>query len=160
MLGYAHSLDGDLETAIPLLETAFEKSQQIHVPYLTASISVLLAETLAPRQPERALALAEAALGIARASGFRAQEAELLRVKAASLLSLDCEGAEAAAQEGHELAQQLSLGPEQGHGLRTLGDIIAAKGNATKAHELRNLASAKFQILGMKRWAEAPWMRS
>jgi class 3 adenylate cyclase/tetratricopeptide (TPR) repeat protein len=160
LLGYAHSLDGDLETAIPLLETALEKSQQIHVPYLTASISVLLAETLAPRQPERALDLAEAALGIARASGFRAQEAELLRIKAGSLLSLDCEAAEAAAQEGHELAQRLGLGPEQGHGLRTLGDIIAAKGDATKADELRNLASAKFQILGMKRWAEAPWMRS
>ena len=55
MLGYAHALDGELETAIPLLETALERSQQIHVPYLTASISALLAETLAPRQPERAL---------------------------------------------------------------------------------------------------------
>ena len=70
MLGYAHSLDGDLETAIPLLETALEKSQQIHVPYLTASISVLLAETLAPRQPERALDLAEAALGLRELADF------------------------------------------------------------------------------------------
>jgi class 3 adenylate cyclase/tetratricopeptide (TPR) repeat protein len=160
LLGYAHALDGEFETAIPLLETALERSQQIHVLYLTPSIGVLLAETLAPRQPERALDLAEAALGIARTSGFRAQEAELLRVKAAALLGVDREAAEAAAREGYELAQRLGLGPEQGHGLRTLGDIMAAKGDATKADELRNLASAKFRSLGMKRWAEGPWMRS
>jgi class 3 adenylate cyclase/tetratricopeptide (TPR) repeat protein len=158
LLGYAHSLDGDLETAIPLLETALERSQQIHVRYLTSSTGVLLGETLAPRQPKRALDVAETALEIARASGFRALEAALLRVKAASLLSVDCEAAEAAAQEGYELAQQLGLGPEQAHGLRTLGDIIAAKGDATKADELRNLATAKFRSLGMKRGAEGPWM--
>jgi tetratricopeptide (TPR) repeat protein len=157
LLGYANSLDGDLETAIPLLETALERSQHIHVPYLTPSISVLLAETLAPRQPERALELVETTLGVARTRGFRAQEAELLRVKAASLLSIDCEAAEAAALE---LAQRLGLGPEQGHGLRALGDIFAAKGDARRAEELRDLASAKFQSLDMKRWAEGPWMRS
>jgi hypothetical protein len=50
---------------------------------------LLLGETLASRQPEQALDVAEGALMIARAKGFRAQEAELLRVKAAALARLD-----------------------------------------------------------------------
>jgi hypothetical protein len=81
----------------------------------------------------------------------------LLRVKAASLVSIDCEAAEAAAREGLELAEKLGLDPEHGHCLRTLGDIMAAKGNTMKAEELHGLAHAKFQSLGMKRWAETPW---
>jgi hypothetical protein len=81
-------------------------------------------------------------------------EAELLRVKAASLLSLDAEAAEAAAREGYNLAERLGLGPEQAHGLRTLGDILAAKGNVIKAEELHNLARAQYRSLGMTRWAK------
>src|ERR1700733_14773229 len=129
LLGHAVALEGGFETAVPLLETALERSQQIHLPYLTSSTGARLGETLAPRQPKRALDVAETALGVARASGHCALEAELLRVKAASLLSIDCDAAEAAAREGHELAQRLGLGPEQGHGLWILGDIIAAKGD-------------------------------
>jgi hypothetical protein len=41
--------------------------------------------------------------------------------------------------------------------LRILGDIMAAKGDATKAEELHGLAHGKFRSLGMKRWAERPW---
>jgi hypothetical protein len=78
--------------------------------YLTASTGARLGETLAPRDPKRALDVAETALEVARAGGFRALEAELLRVKASALLSLGVEVAEAAANEGYELAQQLGLG--------------------------------------------------
>ena len=92
----------------------------------------------------------------ARASGHRAVEAELLRVKATALLSLDADAAEAAANEGYELAQGLGLGPEQAHGLRTLGEVMAAKGDKTKADELHGLARKKFLSLGMARWAEKP----
>lgn len=156
LLGYAHALSGEYETALGLLETALEKSQEIHLPYLTSSTGARLGETLGPRDPKRALDVAETALGVARATGHRALEAELLRVKGASLLSLDAESAEAAANKGYELAQELGLGPEQAHGLRTLGDIMAAKGDKTKADELHGLARAKFRSLGMKRWAEWP----
>ncbi len=156
LLGYAHALNGEYETAVPLLETALERSHEIHLPYLTSSTGARLAETLGPRDPKRALDVAETAFGVARARGFRALEAELLRVKAAAMLKLDAEAAEAAANEGCELAQELGLGPEQGHCLRTLGDIVAAKGDATKAGELHRLARAKFRSLGMKRWAEPP----
>jgi class 3 adenylate cyclase/tetratricopeptide (TPR) repeat protein len=156
LLGYVHALNGGFETAVPLLETALERSLEIHLSYLSASTGALLGATVAPQDATRALDVAETALGVARTSGFRALEAELLRVKAAALLSLDAEAAEAAANEGYKLAQQLGLGPEQGHGLRTLGDIMAAKGDATKAEELYGLARAKFRTLGMKRWAERP----
>jgi hypothetical protein len=143
--------------AVPLLEAALERSQEMHLPYLTSLTGELLGETLTLRDPKRALDVAETALGLARASGFRALEAELLRVKAASLVKVDGEAAEAAAREGLELAEKLGLDPEQGHGLRTLGDIMAAKGVAVKAEELHGLAHAKFRSLGMKRWAERPW---
>jgi tetratricopeptide (TPR) repeat protein len=157
LLGYAHALDGEYETGVSLLEAALERSQEMHLSYLTSLAGVLLGGALAPRDPKRALDVAETALGLARASGFRALEAELLRVRAASLVNVDCEAAEAAAQEGLELAEKLGLDPEQGHCLRTLGDIMAAKGDAMKAEELHGLAHAKFRSLGMKRWAESPW---
>jgi class 3 adenylate cyclase/tetratricopeptide (TPR) repeat protein len=156
LLGHAYALDGELETAVPLLEAALERSQEIHLPYLTSSTGARLGETLAPLEPKRALDVAETALGVARASGHRAMEAELLRVKAASLLSLDAEAAEAAAREGYNLAERLGLGPEQGHGFRILGDILAAKGDAIKAEELHGLARAQYRRLGMTRWAEGP----
>ena len=135
LLGYVHALNGEFESAILLLETALERSREIHLPYLASSTAALLGATLAPPPPDarRALDVAETALGVARTSGFRALEAELLRIKAAALFSLDVDAAEIAANEGYKLAEELALGPEQSHGLRTLGDIIAAKGDATKA---------------------------
>ncbi len=156
LLGYAHALNGEYETAVSLLEAALERSQEMHLPYLASSSSARLGETLALRDAKRALDVAAAALGVAMASGFRALEAELLRVKASALLSLDAEAAEAAARAGLELAEKLGLGPEQGHGLQILADIMAAKGDAMKAEELHSLAQARFQSLGMKRWAESP----
>jgi hypothetical protein len=140
-----------------LLEAALDRSQKIHTQYLTSLTGMLLGETLVPRDSKRAFDVAETALGVARESGHRAIEAELLRVKAASLVNVDCEAAEAAAREGLELAEKLGLDPERGHGLRVLGDIMAAKGDAIKADELHGLAQAKFRSLGMKRWAERPW---
>jgi tetratricopeptide (TPR) repeat protein len=157
LLGYAHALNGEFETAVSLLEAALEKSHEIHLPYLTSSTGARLGETLALKEPKRALDVAETALSVARASGHRAIEAELLRVKASALLSLDVEAADAAANRGYELAQELELGPEQGHALRALGDIMMAKGDAAKADELHGLARAKFRSLGMTRWAEGAW---
>jgi class 3 adenylate cyclase/tetratricopeptide (TPR) repeat protein len=153
LLGYAHALNGEFETAVALLETALERSREIHLPYLTSSAGARLGETLAPRDSKRALDVVETALGVARASEHRAIEAELLRVKAASLVDVNAEAAEAAAREGLELAERLGLGPEQGHGLRTLGNIAAALGDEVKANELHDLARARFRTLGMKRWA-------
>ena len=65
--------------------------------------------------------------------------------KPSALLGLDTEAAEAAANEGYALAQELGLGPEQAHGLRTLGDIMAAKGDTTKADELHGLRAPNIE---------------
>ena len=150
MLGHAHALNGEFEAAVALLEGALERSQKIHTQYLTSLTGVLLGETLAPRDPKRAFDVAETALGVARASGHRAMEAELLRVKAASLVNVDCDAAEAAAREGLELAEKLGLGPEQGHGLRTLGDIMAAKGEAMKAEDSGSLIELPLEHAAIK----------
>jgi hypothetical protein len=75
---------------------------------------------------------------------------------AAALLSLDAEAAETSAQEGYELAQELGRRPEQAHGMRTLGDIMAAKNNTTKADEFHWRAHVEYRSLGMNRWAERP----
>ena len=116
------------------------------LPYLTSSTGALLGETLAPRHPRRAVDVAETALGVARASGHRAMEAELLRVKASALLSLDAEAAELPGRRPMSLREKLGLGPEQGHGLRTLGDIMAARGDAMKAESSTALRAPNFEV--------------
>jgi hypothetical protein len=40
--------------------------------------------------------------------------------------------------------------PEQGHGFRILGDILAAKGDAIKAEELHSLARAQYRSLALQ----------
>ena len=152
LLGYVHALHGQFERAVALLETSLEKSQEIHLPYLSTSTGARLGEALAHRDAGRALEVTETALGVAQASGFRALEAELLRVKAAALLSHDAEAAEIVAREGYELAQELGLHPEQAHALRTIGDIMAAKKDTT-ADKFHGFARAKYRSLGMTRWA-------
>ena len=86
-----------------MLEAALDRSQKIHTQYLTSLTGALLGETLAPRDPKRALDVAESALGVARACGHRAVEAELLRVRAASLVNVDCEAAETANKKAMSL---------------------------------------------------------
>jgi tetratricopeptide (TPR) repeat protein len=152
MLGYAQTLIGDLRAGVQLLDQACETSKSMHLPYLTALSCVLLGEALASREPERALDVAEGALRIARANEYRAQEAELLRVKAAALARLDPDVAEAIANESLSLARTIGLGPEEGHGLRTLGDISAARRNAKASYEFYDLARAKYHGLGMTTW--------
>ena len=155
LLGYAEALLGEVESGVDRLNGAREASVFMHIPYIVACSSVLLAETLASRQPEQALDVAESALGIARANGFRAQEAELLRVKAAALVGVDLDAGEAIAKEGLTMARMVGLGPEEGHGLRTLGDICAAKRDAKSANEFYDLARSKYQSLGMTHWLKA-----
>jgi class 3 adenylate cyclase/tetratricopeptide (TPR) repeat protein len=151
-LGYAMALLGEVETGVQLLNQAREASQPMHLPYLLALSSVLLAETIASRQPEQALEVAESALGVARAVGYRAQEAELLRVKAAALVGVNPNEGEATAKEGLALARKVGLGPEEGHALRTLGDISAARGDGKVAAEFYEVARAKYRSLGMAHW--------
>ena len=154
LLGYACALFGKVDEGVSLLTKALNECNSTHLPYAKAMTSVFLAETLASREPKRALDVAETGLTVARAGGYRAQEAELLRVKAAALLTKDAVEAEARANEGLELARELRMRPEEAHALRVLGDIAAANGKSLAASESHDRARAIYQNLGMTYWLE------
>jgi hypothetical protein len=99
---------------------------------------------------------AQAALALATPSAVSATSRARLESRGASVSQR--RAPVDAAREGLALAEKLGLGPEQGHCLRTLGDIVATIGDTVKANELRELARARFRSLGMKRWAERPWL--
>ena len=154
LLGYARALSGEVEEGILVLQQAIDECDPMHLPYVKALASVFLAEALVPERPDRALAVAEAALSVARANGYRAQEAELLRIEAAALATTDSAEAEARVNEGLVLARKLGMRPEEGHALRVLGDIQSSKGESVAASESRERARAIYTDLGMKYWLQ------
>ena len=149
---------GNSTTAVALLEAALERSQEIHMPIPDV---VRRARCSARRSrpgnrgelstsPRPRLALrGRADIARSKRSCF---ESKRPRCSASTPTRPRPRRTKAMS-----LREELGLGPEQGHGLRTLGDIMAAKGDTTKAEELHDLARAKFRSLGMKRWAEGPW---
>jgi class 3 adenylate cyclase/tetratricopeptide (TPR) repeat protein len=154
LLGYARALVGEADQAASLLQQAFEDADPLHLPYVKALTSVFLAETLADSRPERALEVAESGLKVARARGYRAQEAELLRAAAAALARTDPAGAEARLNEALALARRLGMRPEEGHALRVLGAVKLAQGERTAAASCRRGARGIYADLGMRVWLE------
>ncbi|HEX9905503.1 MAG TPA: AAA family ATPase, partial [Propylenella sp.] len=135
LLGYARALTGEVEAGISLLRQALDESDAMHLPYVKVLATIFLAETLVAREPEHALELADAGLSRARTNGYLAQEAELLRVKAAALATTDPIQAEAQVSDGLVLARKLGMRPEEGHAMRVLGDIKMRKGESPAARE-------------------------
>ena len=111
LLGYARALTGEVEAGISLLRRALEECEAIRIPYVKTWTSAFFAETLVAGEPEEAIKLAEAGLQLARAGGFQAQEAELLRVKAAALSQLDPRSAKALAEDGLGVGPGLGMRP-------------------------------------------------
>ncbi len=157
VLGYALLLHGQIEEAVSTLETALQRSDAQHQPTANVRACAFLAETLLQIDPQRALAMAEAGLNGARTFAYRAQEAELLRVKAAALACTDLAEADARAQEGLALARELRMRPEEGHAHRVLGDVKMTKGESTAAREFYDRAGVIYQHLGMRYWLEGIW---
>ena len=157
VLGYALLLHGQTEEAVSTLETALQRSDAQHQPTANVRACAFLAETLLQIDPQRALAMAEAGLNGARTFAYRAQEAELLRVKAAALACTDLAEADARAQEGLALARELRMRPEEGHAHRVLGDVKMTKGESTAAREFYDRAGVIYQDLGMRYWLEGIW---
>jgi hypothetical protein len=62
-------------------------------------------------------------LRLSRDLGYRAHEAESLRVLGAALVSVDLAEAENSVRQALHLSVTLGLRPEQAHGLRVLSDI-------------------------------------
>ena len=156
LLGYAYALTGEVDQGVLILNQALNECDTAHLPYAKSFTSVFLAETLLSREPERALDVAERGLKVATAGGYRAQEAELLRIKASALLGDDPAEAEARAKEGLALARELAMRPEEAHALRVLGDISAAYGQSGSARENHDHARALYKSLGMSYWLERP----
>ena len=130
VLGYALALTGGVEEAVAVLEKALQESEVMHQSTSNVRARAFLAETLALDRSERAIAVAEGGLGMARELGYRAQEAELLRVKATALADADPVAAETLVDDGLALARELRMRPEEGHALRVLGDIKTSIGDA------------------------------
>lgn len=154
VLGYALSLTGGVEEAVAVLEKAMQESDTMHQSTANVRARVFLAEALVSRNPARALEVAEVGLKVANMCGYRAQEAELLRVKAAALAMTDPAAANALVQEGLTLARSLAMRPEEGHALRVLADIQTGSGEAATGRENRDRARAVYGKLGMTYWLE------
>ncbi|MEX1179481.1 MAG: adenylate/guanylate cyclase domain-containing protein [Cucumibacter sp.] len=154
LLGYARALGGDATEAVSLLRQAIAECDAIHLPYVKSLTTVYLAGALAASEPEQALEMAEAGLSLARASGYRVEEAELLRIEATALIGTDTREAEARANEGLALALKLGMRPEEGHAMRVLGDIKMRKGESPAARESYDSARAIYSKLGMTYWVE------
>ncbi|MEX0853007.1 MAG: AAA family ATPase [Bauldia sp.] len=154
LLGYARALTGEVEEGISVLFQALDESDAMHLLYTKALTSVYLAETLVAGDPERALEMAEAGLNVARVGGYRALEAELLRVKAAAIAGTDVAEAETLVQEGLALARKLGMRPEEAHALRVLGDIQTRQGRTDPARENHDRARSMYRELGMALWLD------
>ena len=151
-LGYAKGLLGDIDEGAEILARAITESEQLGLPQVKVFATGFLVELLIRREQERALELADAALTVARTNGYRGQEAELLRLKGAALAEVNPVEAAVLVNEGLALARVLGMRPEEGHALRTLGDIEIKKGDRSAAHESYESARAIYRHLGMTYW--------
>ena len=154
LLGYAQWLSGNSAEAILLLRQAFAESDALRLPYVTTFATVYLAEALLSGEPEEALEMAQAALTLARASGYRVEETELLRIEAMALAGVNGRDAEARANESLALARNLGMRPDEAHALRVLGDVQAGNGQNSAARASHDRARAIYAALGMKYWLE------
>lgn len=152
LLGYSHCLLGETDEAVRQLRVAIEEADGLGLPHVKAYAHGFLAETLLDSDPEQAFDLADDALNITRARGYRGQEAELLRLTAAASAGRDGATAEARSNEGLALARELGMRPEQGHALRSLGDIKLKAGDDETATKHHAAARAIYTELGMSYW--------
>lgn len=113
-----------------------------------------MVEVLLPNQPAAALEIGNGALKLCRDLGYRAREAELLRLVAAALVGHEPDQAEALVREGLALAQALELRPAEAHALRVLGDIQVMRGHADAADQTFGRARAIYRELGMHLWLD------
>ena len=156
-LGHARVLLGrsdglaELEHAV----TEAERRRQVNVH---ASALVRLADaTLHLGEIERATAMAERALDLARKRGERGTEARALRLQAAAYRAAGgprLEEAEAAYHAGMAIADELGMRPEASLARLGLGALVRTAGRGAEAKELLRAAEAGARRLGMAGAAE------
>jgi class 3 adenylate cyclase/tetratricopeptide (TPR) repeat protein len=149
-LGHARAMAGEVEAGIELLEEALRDCPAI---YFAAVVRVFLAEALLAQGAwEAAADVARENLRLSRDLGYRAHEAESLRVLAAALANSDLVQAEDRIREALELSVALGLKPEQAHGLRMLADFRERSGMSEAAALSRLNATALYREMSMARW--------
>lgn len=153
-LGYARALSGQVDDGIRLMVEAVRDCQTKHLLFFGALINSCLIQTLLENDRESVLEAARESLTLAKGLGYRAQEAESLRILGAALMTHGSDFREA---EGHvrsalALARELGLRPEEAHALRMLGRIQSAQGRNDDASDNIALARSIYQDLKMDHW--------
>jgi class 3 adenylate cyclase/tetratricopeptide (TPR) repeat protein len=150
-LGHARVMAGEVEAGIALLEEALRDCPAV---YFSAIIRIFLAEArLARGESAAAIEMASENLRLSRDLGYRAHEAESLRVLGAALASVDLAQAENSVRQALHLSVTLGLRPEQAHGLRVLSDIHRRAAAYEAASESRCGADKIYSELKMALWA-------
>jgi tetratricopeptide (TPR) repeat protein len=155
-LGYALALDGHPEEGIALLREGLAGCRATQHIFFVSYLLRYLAECLLPVDPACARDTAEEALRLSREYGYRAHEAESLRVLADVLgrSDADLSQAQGYAERALSLARKLGLRPEEAHALRVAGDILRLRGFDDRAHGSHERARAIYRDLGMHFWLE------
>ena len=105
-------------------------------------------------QPCGAVEAANENLELSRSLGYRAHEAETLRVLGEALVSTDLGQAEGLVRQALDMSATLGLRVEEAHGLRILAEIQERAGSHELAQECRSGATARYRELKMERWLQ------
>ena len=151
-LGHARVMAGDIEAGIALIEEALRDCPAV---YFSAIIRVFLAQALlAHGNLAAAVEAANENLELSRSLGYRAHEAETLRVLGEALVSTDLGQAEGFVRQALDMSATLGLRVEEAHGLRILAEIQERAGARELAEECRSGATALYCELKMERWLQ------
>ena len=149
---------GDIDDGIALLKESLRDCPAI---YFSAVIGVFLAQALLARgNPVAAIEAAKENLQLSRNLGYRAHEAETLRVLGEALVNTDLRHAEDFARQALDLSVTLGLRPDEAHSRRILADIQERTGAHEAAEQSRSCATALYTELKMVRWLEPASNRS
>lgn len=148
-LGHAKVMAGRIEEGVALLEETLKDCAAI---YFSSILRIFLAEALlAHGRLSAALEAAQENLRLCRNLGYRAHEAETLRVVGAILLHSDLGKAEESARQAVQLSGVLGLQPEQAHGFRVLGEIQKRAGDPAAKESIARAAEL-YRELRMTHW--------
>ncbi len=155
-LGYARALTGRVDEGISLMAEALRDCQAKHLLFFGALINSCLIQTLLDNGREGVLEAASESLALAKSLGYRAQEAQSLRVLGAALIKdgSDYRQAEAHVRSALSLAVQLGLRPEEAHALRALSHVQSAQGRNEESYRNIVLARSIYEELKMDYWLQ------
>lgn len=157
LLGLAHSLRGNVERSLQLLERAEAKSTSSRIFDTPVSAAALGTVYLLAQKADEAARFATRSLELARQRGFRGSEARTLYLKgeiAALQTAPDFVSAKKYYGESLSLAEELGMRPLVADCHLGLGTLLQKSGKQTDADEFSATAEAMFQEMEMLRQTE------